>query len=79
MTPTTKAACEKHCRIEKIFLKPDKIEPLEETLEVIHIIVLIANHFTIAQLAAIINAGVVFFVTDDIVCPPDNRTNNTQI
>ena len=24
-----KAACEKHCRIEKIFLKPDKIEPLD--------------------------------------------------
>ncbi|WP_195270115.1 gluconeogenesis factor YvcK family protein [Eubacterium sp. 1001713B170207_170306_E7] len=32
-----KAVCEKSCRIKKIFLKPDKIEPLEETLEAIKV------------------------------------------
>ena len=52
---------------------------LQLALQILHIGMVEAQHFAVAQLAAIVDAGMVFFIADDIVAPPHNGTDDAEI
>ncbi len=52
---------------------------LQLLFQILHIVVPKAQHFSVAQSAAVIKAGMIFSVHDDVIVHPDNGADNAQI
>ena len=51
----------------------------QQTLQVLHIVMLKRIHPGEGQLAAVVNAGVILFVAEDIVAVPGNGADGAQV
>ena len=52
---------------------------MQLALQILHIGVVEAQHFAVAQLAAIVDTGVVLLIADDIIAAPHNGADDAQI